>query len=136
MQAAIEIELKELAADLVKQATARGASAAEAVIAEGTEFSTLVRLGQVETLKEAGSKAAGLRVFFGKRAASTYTSDFSPSGMEQMVSAALALARVTAEDPFAGLPSEGQLGSLKGDLGLYHQDVYSLPTEERIAWAR
>ena len=33
MQAAIEIELKELAAELVKQATARGATAAEAVVA-------------------------------------------------------------------------------------------------------
>src|SRR5438270_3675574 len=124
MTTAVEIELKDLAADLVKQATSRGATAVEAVVAEGSEFSTLVRLGQVETLKEAGSKAAGLRVFFGQRAASTYTSDFSPSGMEQMVSAALALARVTAEDPFAGLPSAEQLGSLQGDLGLYHEDVY------------
>src|SRR5437660_1385784 len=77
MTTAVEIELKELAAELVKQATSRGATAVEAVVAEGSEFSTLVRLGQVETLKEAGSKSAGIRVFFGQRAASTYSSDFS-----------------------------------------------------------
>src|SRR5437763_10491980 len=136
MQAAIEIELKELAAELVKQATARGATAVEAVVAEGSEFSTLVRLGQVETLKEAGSKSAGIRVFFGQRAASTYSSDFSAAGVEQMVSSALALARVTSEDPFIGLPAAEELGSLKGDLDLYHEDVYSLPNEERIEQAR
>jgi PmbA protein len=37
----------------------------------------VVRLGQVETLKESGSRAIGVRVFFGQRAASTYSSDFS-----------------------------------------------------------
>ena len=128
--------MKELAAELVKQATARGATAVEAVVAEGSEFSTLVRLGQVETLKEAGSKSAGIRVFFGQRAASTYSSDFSAAGVEQMVSSALALARVTSEDPFIGLPAAEELGSLQGDLGLYHEDVYSLPNEERIEQAR
>ena len=136
MTTAVEIELKELAADLVKQATSRGATAVEAVVAEGTEFSTVVRLGQVETLKEAGSKSAGIRVFFGQRAASTYSSDFSAAGVEQMVSSALALARVTSEDPFIGLPAAEELGSLQGDLDLYHEDVYSLPNEERIEQAR
>src|SRR5437764_2582040 len=136
MTTAVEIELKELAADLVKQATARGATAVEAVVAEGSEFSTLVRLGQVETLKEAGSKSAGIRVFFGQRAASTYSSDFSAAGVEQMVSSALALARVTSEDPFIGLPAAQELGSLKGDLDIYYDDVYSLPSEERIERAR
>ena len=136
MTTAVDIELKELAAELVKQATARGATAVEAVVAEGTEFSTLVRLGQVETLKEAGSKSAGIRVFFGQRAASTYSSDFSAAGVDQMVSSALALARVTSEDPFIGLPAAEELGSLKGDLDLYHEDVYSLPNEERIEQAR
>ena len=40
-----------------------GATDAEAVVYEGDEFSALVRLGQVETLKESGSRAVGLRVF-------------------------------------------------------------------------
>src|SRR5207253_10762494 len=102
MATAVDIELKELAAELVKQATARGATAVEAVVAEGSEFSTLVRLGQVETLKEAGSKSAGIRVFFGQRAASTYSSDCSAAGGAQRASPPLALARVPSEDPFTG----------------------------------
>ena len=54
-----------------------GATEAEAVVYEGDEFSTRVRLGQVETLKESGSRAVGLRVFIGHRTASTSSSDFS-----------------------------------------------------------
>ena len=58
---------------------------AEAVARDGSEFSTVVRLGQVETLKESGSRALGLRVFMGQRAANTYTSDFSREGQQIFV---------------------------------------------------
>jgi PmbA protein len=132
----LETDLRELAADVVSRAIAGGASAAEAVVQEGDEFSTVVRLGEVETLKESGSKALGVRVFFGKRAASTYTSDFSPEGVDRLVKSALELARITSEDPYNGLPEQGQFGQLEGELDLFHKDVYSLSGEERIAYAR
>jgi PmbA protein len=105
-------------------------------VREGNEFSTVVRLGEVETLKESGAKGIGVRVFMGQRAASTWSSDLSASGLEQMVSAALALAQVTSEDPHAGIPEAAQLGCLPDDLQLFHADVYSLSTEERIEYAR
>jgi PmbA protein len=114
----------------------RGASAAEAVATEGSEFSTTVRLGQVETLKEAGSKAVGVRVFVGQSSASTYSSDLTPEGVKKMVESAVALARVTTADPSAGLPDVAELGRLEGELGLYHDDVYSLSSEDRIDYAR
>jgi PmbA protein len=115
---------------------AGGATAAECVIREGDEFSTVVRMGQVETLKESGSKSIGVRVFHGKRAASTYSSDFSRDGLDRMMKSALELAKITSEDPFSGLPEPEQLGSIAGDLNLYSADVYSLPGEERINYAR
>ena len=129
-------DLQQLAADIVSRAVRAGATDAEVVIREGDEFSTLVRLGQVETLKESGSRGIGLRVFLGQRTASTSSSDFSDDGIDHLVSGALALARVTSEDPFAGLPENGSFGQLSGDLALYHQDVYSLPGEQRIDYAR
>jgi PmbA protein len=132
----IETNLKELAQDLVRRAVEAGATAAECVIREGDEFSTLVRLGQVETLKESGSKAVGVRVFYGQRAASTYSSDFSRAGLDRMLNSALELAKITSEDPFAGIPDASQLGALSGDLDVYSADVYSLPGEERISYAR
>ncbi len=129
-------DLKQLAADLVQRAMEAGADAAEAAVHEGTEFSTVVRLHEVESLKESGSKAAGVRVFSGKRAASTYTSDFSREGLEQLVRSAVELARITSEDPSAGLPEPAELGAAAGELDLYYDDVYSLPTEGRIDYAR
>src|SRR5947209_9211904 len=131
-----EIDIKEIAAEVVGRATKAGATAAEAVIREGDHFSTVVRMGQVETLKEAGSRAMGLRVFMGHRVASTYTSDFSAAGIQHLLSRALALARVTSEDPTSGLPEKSQLGHIGGDLDLYHEDVYSLAPAERIDYAR
>jgi PmbA protein len=135
-QPATKIDLRELAQDLVKRAMAGGATAAEAVVREGDEFSTLVRLGQVETLKEAGSRAVGIRVFNGKRAASTYSSDFSHEGLDRMLKSALELSKITSEDPYGGIPEPAQLGQLQGDLDLFHEDVYSLSGAERIDYAR
>ncbi len=130
------MELKEVATEVVDRAMRAGATAAEAVAREGNEFSTVVRLGQVETLKESGAKVLGVRVFHGQRAASTYTSDFSPAGLDQLVSSAVSLARITSEDPVSGLPQASELGKLDTDLDLYYQDVYSLSTEQRIEYAR
>lgn len=130
------IDLESLAADVVARAIQAGASDAEAVAREGDEFSVTVRMGQVETLKESGSRALGLRVFLGKRSASTSTSDLTADGIGQLVDAALALTRVTEEDPFAGLPPSEEFGRTEGDLHLYYDDVHSLPGPERIEWAR
>jgi PmbA protein len=132
----LETDLKEVATDIVARAMKAGASAAECVVREGDEFSTLVRLGQVETLKESGSKSIGVRVFFGKRAASTYSSDFSKQGLDRMLNSALELAKITSEDPFSGIPEASQLGQLQGNLDLYHEDVYSLAGADRIDYAR
>src|SRR5271169_5069042 len=106
----LETDLKNLAQDMVRRAMDGGATSAECVIREGDEFSTLVRLGQVETLKESGSKAIGVRVFYGKHAASTYSSDFSREGLDRMLKSALELAKITSEDPYAGIPEPSQLG--------------------------
>ena len=132
----LETDLRTLAQDIVARAITSGATAAECVVREGDEFSTLVRLGQVETLKESGSRSIGVRVFFGQRAASTYSSDFSPAGLDLLVKSALDLAKITSEDPFGGIPEASQLGQLTGDLDLYHEDVYSLPGSDRIDYAR
>jgi PmbA protein len=137
-------DLQSLASDIVSRAVKAGASDAEVTIREGDEFSTTVRMGEVETLKESGSRGMGLRVLFatpnGHRVASTSSSDFTPEGVEHLVSGALALARVTSEDPFAGLADAGEFGRIGGenggDLELFYEDVYSLPTAERIEYAR
>jgi PmbA protein len=130
------LDLESLAAEVVALAMKAGASDAEAVVREGDEFSVNVRMGQVETLTESGSRGLGLRVFLGTRSASASTSDLTRDGISQLVDGALALAKVTEEDPFTGLPETAEFGSLGGDLHLYYDDVYALPGFERIEWAR
>ena len=131
-----EIDLESLTADVVAQALKAGASDAEAVVREGDEFSVNVRMGQVETLKESGSRGLGLRVFLGTKSASSSTSDLTPEGIRQLVDGAIALAKFTEEDPFTGLPETSEFGSLPQDLHLHYDDVYSLSGPERIDWAR
>jgi len=130
------LDLESLAADVVALAIKAGATDAEAVAREGDEFSVNVRMGAVETIKESGSRGLGLRVFLGKRSGSASTSDLTAEGIRQLVEGALALARVTEEDPFAGLPETGEFGAVQDDLHLYYDDVYSLGGAERIEWAR
>jgi PmbA protein len=130
------LDLESLAADVVALAVKAGASDAEAVVREGDEFSVNVRMGQVEKLQESGSRGLGLRVFEGLRSASASTSDLTADGIRQLVDGAMALVKVTEEDPFAGLPEAGEFGALPDDLHLYYDDVYSLPAAERIEWAR
>jgi PmbA protein len=130
------LDLESLAADVVARAVNAGASDAEAVVREGDEFSVNVRMGEVETLKESGSRGLGLRVFHGKRSATASTSDLTADGIRQLIEGAMALVKVTEEDPFTGLPEAAEFGSLTEDLHLYYDDVYSLDGKQRIEWAR
>ncbi len=132
----MEQQLEQIAIDLVARAMRAGATGADATVLEADEFSTALRLGEIEKLKEAASKALGLRVFLGVRSASSFSSDFSTASLERLVDRTMAMARVTSEDPSGGLPDAALLGKYEGDLGLYSDDVEAFSTEERIDYAR
>ena len=122
----------ELASQAVRTALERGATDAECTLAEGEEFSAQVRMRALETLKDAGSRRAGLRVLIGQHVGSAHTSDLSHAGISQMVESALAVAAISTEDPYAGLPESSELGSLTGDLRLYSDDIHKFDTAARI----
>ncbi len=127
-----------LAQQLVDRALRLGATDAEATLLEGDEFFVKVRLGHVDTLTESVSRAVGLRVFNGKRTASTSTNDFSEASLNRLVQGAVELSKLTEEDPYAGL-ADPALFSTRRDaegMGLYFDDVYSLPAADRIDLAR
>jgi PmbA protein len=126
----------ELATGTIRLALDRGATDAECTLAEGEEFSALVRMRSLETLKDAGSRAAGLRVLVGQRVGSSYTSDLSAEGIRKLVDSAIELAAISSEDPHAGLPDPSELGKLAGDLQLFSADVNTLDTDHRIEQAR
>lgn len=126
-------DLEQIASDAVKLALAGGATGAECTISDGAEFEVSVRMREVESLKEAGSRGAGIRVLVGQRGGSSYTSDFSGDGIANMVAAALELAKITSEDPLAGLPEE--CGKFAGDLQLYDEAIAGIETDWKIARA-
>ena len=132
------VDFLDLASDLVTRARKQGADEVECVVREGSNFSVTVRLGEIEQIKDSGSKSIGLRVLQGRRAASTFSSDFSAGGLEALLRSALETVRFTSDDPFSGLPESDELGIAKdpADLGLYHEDVLALTAEQKIDMAR
>ncbi|HEV8038855.1 MAG TPA: TldD/PmbA family protein [Bryobacteraceae bacterium] len=126
----------ELATQTIRLALDRGATDAECTLAEGEEFSALVRMRSLEKLKDAGSRAAGLRVLVGQRVGSSYTSDLSSEGIRMMVDSAIQLAAISTEDPHAGLPDPSELGALPGDLRLHSDDISAIDTDYRVELAK
>ncbi len=129
-------QLDQVAAEAVRQACGGGATDAECTIIEADEFSVNVRRGEVENVKESGSRGAGIRVLLGKRTGSAYTSDLTPEGIRSMVAGALEIAAVASDDPWAGLPDNSEFGLIETDLELYHKDVAGLATGEKIRLAK
>src|SRR2546425_10654823 len=77
------------------------------MIREDDTFSVTVRMTEVETLKEAISRGLMLRVFVGKRTATSHTSDLSLPLVDQLVDETVEMARLTSEDESGGLPRAG-----------------------------
>ena len=122
--------LEEIAALLLRGARQHGASGADVVVAEGDSLMVGVRLGKVEKVQRARAKHLGLRAFVGDRSAVLSTADFSASSLEQLAADAVALARVTAADPFSGLPDAADLAGPGADLSLYDPVIGSVTAEQ------
>ncbi len=133
--------LLALAEQTVARALQAGATDAEAVAYEADEFNVHVRLGEVEQLTESGSRALGVRVFCatdgGQRTATTSTSDLNDAGVARSVETAVALAKITGVDPFAGLPKRDSFGMHDAEAqALYFEDAAAIPAADRIELAR
>jgi PmbA protein len=124
----------QLALDLLAKAKRGGATEADIVIADGENFSVQVRLGAVDRLTKAREKHLGLRVFVGKRSASTSTSDFTADSLNQLVTETCILAKAVVEDQVSGLPAADQMAGERPDLDLY--DPTRLNTEQQIELAK
>lgn len=124
----------QLALDLLAKAKRGGATEADIIIADGETFSVQVRLGAVDRLTKAREKRLGLRVFVGKRSASTSTSDFSADSLNQLVTVTCTLAKAVVEDQVSGLPAAGQMAGEIPDFDLY--DPTRLNTEQQIELAK
>ena len=113
-----------------------GADGAEVLVRDGTELEVKVRLGEPELIKEAGSRALGLRVLKDHRSAVTYTSDLTPAGLERFARDSVELAALAEPDPIAALPAREEMAREVPELELWDEAVLSLDVAEGIRRAR
>jgi PmbA protein len=125
-----------LAEHMLAQAKQLGATAADLLFAEAESIGVRVRMGTIERLESAQEQRLGLRCFIGRRSASTSTSDLSPDSVRELVERTCSLAKVTAEDPAAGLPDSNELASSIPDLDLYDDAAAQLTADDRIGLAK
>jgi len=109
--------LTDRAERLVKAARAAGADAADAVAVRSMSLGVEVRDGRVEESESSEGDDIGLRVLVGRRQAMVSTNDMS-NDSGALAERAVAMARATPEDKFAGLAEPGMLARDIPDLDL------------------
>lgn len=100
--------------ELLSHARASGADQADAVVVESRALDATVRNGEVEDVERAESRDLGLRVFVGKKTASVSSSDLSGDSLTELAERAIAMAKASPDEPYAGLAPEDRLAA--GDL--------------------
>jgi PmbA protein len=113
-----------------------GADAAEVLVRDGSELEVKIRLGEPELVKEAGSRALGLRVIKDQRAAVTYTSDFSDEGLARLARETVELAALAEPDPLGGLPDRERMARVVPELELWDDQVPGIDVREAIERAK
>lgn len=116
-------KLVDRVAALVEAARKSGADAADAVAVRGRSTGVSVRLGKVESTEASESDDISLRVFVGRRVASV--SATASSDPAELAGRAVAMARVSPEDPFQGLADAARLVKKPRDLDLFDPTVIS-----------
>jgi PmbA protein len=121
-----------VAEQMLSFALRAGADAAEVLVRDGSELEVKIRLGEPELVKEAGSRALGLRILKDNRAAVTYTSDLQPDAMASLARQTVELAGLAEPEPLAALPARELMAGQVPDLELWDDAVPSLDVREAM----
>lgn len=127
-------DLRQAMATVLQLARDAGASQAEAALSHSRGYSVAVREGEVESLEFQRDRSLGVTVYLGLRRGHASTGDLSERGLREAVQAAATIARVTEEDPCAGLADAARMATQFPDLQLDHP--WPLRPEEAIERAR
>jgi len=116
----IDVDLKDVVAQLLAESQKQGATAAEADVSVVTGLSVNVRMGDVETIEYNKDRGVGLTVYIGDRSGSASTSDFSARAIKETVTAACGIAKYTQEDEYSGLADAELMAYDYPNLDLHH----------------
>src|SRR5436190_18630025 len=95
--------LADMADQVLREAKAGGATAAESEVSQAFGQSVTVRKDDVETIAYNRDKGIGVTVYVGARRGHASTADFAPDALKDAVGKALTIARYTADDDCSGL---------------------------------
>lgn len=115
-----EQQLREAVSTALALAEKAGATA-EVGVTKIAGLSVSTRLAQTENIEFNNDGSLGISVYVGKRKGNASTSDLQPKSIAQAVESALAIAKYTSEDEFAGLAERDLMAFNAPDLELYHQ---------------
>ncbi|MFN0246266.1 MAG: TldD/PmbA family protein [Kofleriaceae bacterium] len=124
-------ELSDVAQLVVELAKKAGAEHVEALVRDGSEMTTKVRLGERELVQEAGSRGMSLTVIRDGRRAVTSTSDLRREALELLCAETVTLAGYAEPDECALPPDPSQLATSIPELELYDPAI----GEVDAAWA-
>jgi PmbA protein len=112
--------LRDVALAAIEQAKRNGATQAEAEATQGTGLNVTVRMGELETLEHNADQSLGVTVYVNGRKGNASTGDLSAAAVHATVEKAIAIAKYTSPDPFAGLADADVMAKEIPDLDLYH----------------
>ena len=112
-------KLQDIAADLIARARRAGADSAEASVSESRTTELSVRDGALEDIERSESLDAGVRVFVGARQAGVAFSDLSEHGRSLTIERAVAMARLSPEDPFSALAEAERLCTHPAEIAMF-----------------
>ena len=135
MQDEVEMRTEELARWTVERSKSLGADCASAEVSHDKGLSVTVRMGEVDAVEHTEERVLTLSAWIGRRKGCASTSDFSERSLEAAVQAAVDIARVSAEDPVAGLPEAEDLQADMRDLSLWHPFEGGVEEAVRLASA-
>ena len=124
-------QLQNLGRQALEQAKKQGATAAEIDISESVGQNVQVRQQEVEHIEYQQDKSLDITVYLGQAKGRASTADFSDRAINDVVAAALNIARFTAQDDCAGLADPALLATEFGDIEAFFPWVLS--TDEAIA---
>jgi PmbA protein len=124
--------LRDLAESLVEYARKCGAGEAEVSIVDGYEFNVDVRKGRIETLVEAGSRSAGVRIIRDRKTAYASSSDLDMGTLRRLVRNAVRRTELGSPDEFGELAPLAKERVDAAALDLYDPAIAGLDSKTKI----
>ena len=128
-------ELEQVAEKALEYARKQGMDQAQVDISNSLGRSVAVRKQELESVEIHNDRSLVVSVFTNQQTGSASSADFSDVGIEQTVSAAVAIAKQTAKDDCFGLADADLMASEQPDLETFHtwdvsmQDMTSIAQE-------